>query len=209
MVHTGASPAAGGGFSATFTFTAKKVGTTTIDFTGHFWPNLNLAGYNQIAAAPAPPITVVVKCDYRISLYSVWTLPGERILDVLGVVQSVKVSLDDKGKFSTRATMSSTAAWMGPCPGTSKIAHSQVRIDGEQTASPGTGTRGSLLLHIAYYPVSSTTTEGCAGKSRSDQGTPEALHVLVGSAGTVTAPHVLRTYVQAVGSTTVTVTPVP
>jgi hypothetical protein len=204
MAHTGPTQggAGAGSYYTTFVFTAKKIGQTVINFTGQFWPNLAQPDIQSLAASPAPAVTVTVACDFSISLYSAWRLPGDRVLDVLGVVQSAKVTPDETGKFSTAATMSSSAAWMGPCPGASRIQHSQVRISGELNVFQTTLT--SLTLRIGYDPVSSTTTEGCMGKSRADEGTPDRLVLYLDADGeTRTTSHVLNTYVLATGTTTV------
>jgi hypothetical protein len=100
-VSIGSTPSIHGGFQRPFIFTARKIGTTTIDFSGVVLPPA-LAGPQSamIRASPAPTITVEVACNYSISLYSVWQLPGERLLDVMGVVQSARL-VPNSGRFST------------------------------------------------------------------------------------------------------------
>jgi hypothetical protein len=205
-VSIGATPSVWGGFQYSFIFTAKKIGQTTINFTGVFFPSLVGPQSNMVRASPAPPVTVQVACNYDISLYSTWRLPGDRILDVLGVVQSAKLVPNAIGRFSTTATMTSAAAWMGPCPGGSKIQHSQVTIYGDLGAVTGSLGMAPLTIKIRYAPVTSTTTEGCTGRSRTDQGQPDPLDLTVDQYGGVLTPsHVLNAYVKATGTTTVVV----
>jgi hypothetical protein len=210
-VSIGSTPSIHGGFYWPFIFTAKKIGTTTIDFRGVVLPAA-LTGPQSglIRASPARTITVEVACNYSISLYSVWQLPGERLLDVMGVVQSARLVPNSTGRFSTQATMSSSALWIGGCPGSSTIQRSGVTIYGELGAVTGSLGMAPLKIKVLYAPVSSRTTEGCIGKSRTDQGQAEPLELEVDQyGGTLTPSHVMNTYVRAVGSTTVVVTRLP
>jgi hypothetical protein len=210
-VSIGPTPSVHGGFQRPFIFTAKKIGTTTIDFSGVVLPPALVGPQSaMIRASPAPTITVEVACNYSISLYSVWQLPGERLLDVMGVVQSARLVPNATGRFSTRATMSSSALWIGRCPGSSSIQRSSVTIYGELGAVTGSLGMAPLKIKVLYAPVSSRTTEGCMGKSRTDQGQAEPLEFEVDQyGGTLTPSHVLNTYVRATGSTTVVVTRLP
>jgi hypothetical protein len=207
FISTGAAQSPRGGFTAPMVFTAQQVGQTNIDFQGRTFPNVNIpvqqAGGGPVTAAPQS-VSVEVACTYSISLFSTWSLPGERVLDVIGAV-STMVTPGANGRFSTVATMSSSAVWIGGCPGNSRIQRSRVTIFGELVAPVGLNS-GHLAIKVVYDPVSSTTTEGCVGKSRSDRGQADPLDLQVDPAGAVLNPtHVLRTYVDAVGSTTVVV----
>jgi hypothetical protein len=201
----GATPHQLGGFQTSFLFTARKIGTTTLRISG-----VVLAarlGQPLIRAAPARPITIRVACDYKISLYSTWQHPGERTLDILGVVQSVRITPNASGRFSTRGTLSSTAVWIGGCAGVSRIQRSQVTIYGEVGGLDPSGLPEPVHVMVLYDPVSSTTTEGCYGKSQSDQGKPEQLDLRLNPYGdTQTPSHVLVTSPRVTGSTTVVLT---
>jgi hypothetical protein len=203
LISTGG--ASSGGHFAKVTFTAQGIGQTRIDFTGNFIPNITVpVGSPLGGSVPAAPtsLTVKVECRFAISLYSTWRLPGERQLDVLGVVQSARLVPDAQGHFSTDATMSSSAVWIGGCTGTSRIQRSRVNIAGS--------VGSTILINLTFDPVSSVTREGCVGKSRGDQGQADPLVLTLSSqGGTVDLPHVLRTYVNAAGNTTVVLKRLP
>jgi hypothetical protein len=204
-----ATPHVRGGFQLAFVFTAKKIGTTTIDISGVAWPVFLGPNSHMVRPTPARPITVTVACDYKISLYSTWQHPGERTLDILGVVQSARITPNSQGRFSTQATMSSTAVWIGGCPGRSRIQHSQVTIYGEIGDLDPSGLPTPVHVMVNYQPVSSTTTEGCLGKSKSDVGRPEQLDLRLDPRGeTQTPSHILVTSPRLAGSTTVVLTKV-
>ena len=203
----GATPHYLGGFQTAFLFTARKIGTTTLNISGVVLaPQLRQP---LIRAVPGRPITIKVTCDYKISLYSTWQHPGERTLDILGVVQSAPIVPNATGRFSTRATLSSTAVWIGGCAGRSQIQHSQVTIYGEVGPPDAAGLPTPVHVMVLYDPVSSTTTEGCLGKSKSDRGRPEPLDLRLDPYGdTQTPSHVLVTSPPVTGSTTVVLTKV-
>ncbi|MFN0179262.1 MAG: hypothetical protein ACKVZ0_10720 [Gemmatimonadales bacterium] len=198
----------GGGSSSgyrTVTFTATGIGQTVINFTGYFINNLSIPvsspGGGSVPAAPTS-LTVKVDCKFTISLFGAWQLPGERLLDVLGAVAGAPLVPDAQGNFSTTASMSSTGVWIGGCTGFSRIQRSPVTI---------TGSVGSRIrVNLTFDPVSSVTTEGCVGKSKGGQGQLEPLVLSLSSQGeTRDYPHVLRTYVNAAGTTTVVLRRLP
>jgi hypothetical protein len=202
-----ATPHFRGGFQLAFVFTARKIGSTTITISGVAWPIFLGPGSYMVRPTPARPITVTVACDYKVSLYSTWQHPGERTLDILGVVQSARITPNSQGRFSTQAIMSSTAVWIGGCPGRSRIQHSPVTIYGEIGAPDPAGRPTPVHVMVNYQPVSSTTTEGCLGKSKSDVGRPEQLDLRLDPYGdTQTPSHVLVTSPRLTGSTTVVLT---
>ena len=201
----GATPHYLYGFETVFLFEARKLGTTTLDISGVVLPPQ--LGQPLVRAMPARPITIRVTCDYKLSLYSTWQHPGERTLDILGVVQSARITPGVDGTFSTRATLSSTAVWIGGCPGRSRIQHSQVTISGELGGLDAGGLPAPVHIVVAYDPVSSTTTEGCLGKSKADRGRPQQLDLRLSPYGeTQTPAHVLVTSPSVTGSTTVVLT---
>ena len=202
LVATGATLSPRGGFTAPMVFTANQIGQTSIDFTGQTFHNISQGG-GPIAAAPQS-VPVEVACTYSIALFSTWSLPGERVLDVIGAV-STMVTPGANGQFSTVASMSSAAVWIGGCPGRSNIQRSRVTIAGNLVAPVGL-IPGYLDIHVQYDPVSSVTSEGCLGKSQPGRGQADPLNLQVNPAGAVlTRTHVMRTYVNAAGSTTVVV----
>jgi len=194
------------GITALFRIVAgSSFGQTTVRFEAEdiLAPLVGPNGENVVLIPPDPlDVNVEVKCEYLVQAFSSWVLPGERQLYTLGVLTAI-VTPDGNGHFSNiPATMSSSAAWVGPCPGTSTIQPSTADISGYVGQDKFTAV-------INYQPAQTSTTEGCKGKSSSGPGQPEPLPFEVpASGGTATySNHILDAYVSVAGTTIIVVIP--
>lgn len=194
----------GAGTSAIFSLVAgSSVGQTVIRFEAEevLAPLVGPNG-EDIVSTPPPPITVnlAVHCEYLVMASSFWVLPGERQLFTMGTLTSV-VAPDSNGSFnSVPAAMTSSAFWVGPCPGTSTIEPSIAELTGYVD-------QDKFAAAIDFQPVQAFTGEGCKGKSSSDSGQPWPLSFDVpASGGTVIQNnHVLSAYVDVPGTTEIIV----
>lgn len=196
------------GISALFRIVAgNSFGSTTIRFEAEdiLAPLVGPNGENIVLIPPTPiTVNVEVKCEYSVVAVSFWVLPGERELFTFGML-ALRVIPDSNGNFNNiPATMSSYAFWVGPCPGTSDIQDSGADITGHIGQDKFTAV-------INYQAAQTSTTEGCKGKSSSGPGQPEPLPFEVpASGGTATdSNHILDTYVNVVGTTNISVIPLP
>jgi hypothetical protein len=194
------------GTTALFRIVAgSSFGRTTVRFeAGAILAPLEGPNGENLVLIPPTPITVSleVKCKYLVQAFSSWVLPGERQLYTLGILAAV-VTPDANGHFSNiPGTMTSSAAWVGPCPGTSTIQPSTADISGYVG-------QDKFTAEINYQPAQTSTTEGCKGKSSSGPGQPQPLQFEVpASGGTDTEPnHILDTYVAVSGTSNIVVIP--
>ncbi len=194
------------GISALFRIRAgSSFGQTTIRFEAEdiLVPLVGPNGENIVLIQPTPiTVNLEVKCEYLIQVFSSWVLPGERQLYTLGILTAI-VTPDGNGNFrNIPATMTSSAAWVGPCPGTSTIQPSTADITGHIG-------QDKFMAVINYQPAQTSTTEGCKGKSSSGPGQPQPLQFqMPASGGTATYNnHILDTYVPVAGTTIIVVIP--
>jgi hypothetical protein len=180
-------------------------GRTTIRFEAQdiLAPLVGPNGEDVVLIPPAPiTVNLEVKCEYLVQTYSSWVLPGERQLYTLGILTAI-VTPDANGNFNNvPAAMTSSAAWVGPCPGTSTIQPSTAELTGQMGQDKFTAV-------INYQPAQTSTTEGCVGKSSSGPGQPQPLPFEVpASGGTANeSNHILDTYVSVAGTTIIVVIP--
>jgi len=194
------------GNSALFRIRAgSNFGQTTIRFEAEdiLAPLVGPSGENVVLIPPTPiSVNLKVHCEYLVQTFSSWVLPGERQLYTLGILTAI-VTPDANGDFiNIPATMTSSAAWVGPCPGTSTIQPSTADITGHVGQDKFTAV-------INYQPAQTSTTEGCKGKSSSGPGQPQPLQFEVPASGGTAAEsnHILDSYVSVTGTSNIVVIP--
>lgn len=155
------------GNAAPFTVTGAKPGDTTIEFG---YPG----GIGSQGVQPKVTVPVHVKCQFKVSMTDSWTITGQdRTFHTLAILRNVVLTPDAAGAFVTTARMNNTITSdvADICQGGSSVSDSDATFDGTLDAN------GKLKFEVTYGSVSTSGNESCAGRGKSEAGTPQPLMI--------------------------------
>jgi hypothetical protein len=185
---------------APFVFKANKPGDTSITFETSSNNLAPLSPQNEVRLPTSPAtVNIHVGCKFTIREFGVWSLPGERIIDVFGSLYATGEP-DQTQHFQSPAPMSYFGVWTGPCAGVSTISSAPHTVNGYAHDD-------QIELSIDYSPISGSATEGCEGKSAPGTASLDRLEVRMPiDGGTISQEHCGDSYVRVCDAATIVVT---
>ena len=190
--------------SAQFVFTAKKPGSTGIEFKG---TRIESNWFSQFIQPDrnylSTELDATVKhCPYVVMIVSQFSVPGPAKIKFMAVLAELHASPDAQGKFtgSGVVTWLGSAGPVGDCGGSVAVGSSTANLTGEQDEN------GRFNFEVTYTPAQVSLISNCG--ARNVTVTPDPVHASVASTGGGTRrPQILQGPEPAPGEALVLVNP--
>jgi hypothetical protein len=197
VLSSGADPDSYRANLVQFTFTAKKVGTTTLEF------GANVVGSR--AEHDSIVVKVVAACHYKVTVfsYAFSALSAGNTIGLLGIINDADLILDDDGIYRGMAEVDWIPnIFIAGCGHTDSLPDSGVQMRGGVDAQSG-----NLMVNVTYEPATLTEVH-CTGQTVNTL-SPDPIDVTVSPiGGTSVKPHAIQARGVIYGSAKVFVLPV-